>query len=75
MILYSIIPVEIVFESLNQQDEIKYFETEYLGEKLQVAQMENNRYMITRLISTSPKSYLNPGLQPGSIITNIKIKE
>ncbi|HPD01657.1 MAG TPA: YlzJ-like family protein, partial [Acetivibrio sp.] len=43
-------------------------ELNYLGEKVVVVPLSNNRYRIERVISTSPKAYLNPKLMPGSII-------
>lgn len=73
MILYSIMPVDIVFRNFDYGDEVKYFETEYMGEKVQVADIGNNKYRINKIISTSPQAYLNPGLQPGNIISNIKL--
>ncbi len=73
MILYSIMPVDIVFKDFDYGREVKYFETEYLGEKVQVAEAGDNQYRITKIISTSPQAFLNPGLQPGCIISNIKI--
>ncbi len=75
MILYSIIPVEYVFRDLsNKSEEAEYFETEYMGEKLQVARQGNDSYRIVRIISTSPKAFLNPMLQPGSILNGITVK-
>jgi len=70
MIFHSIVPIDFVFANFNQNSsgEGKYIEVEYLGEKVQVSPVTNNEYVIVRLISTSPKSYLNPRLQPGSII-------
>lgn len=69
MILYSIVPVEIVFGKFyNQPEENKYIELEYLGEKIIAVALSNNRYKIDRIISTSPKAYLNPNLAPGTII-------
>lgn len=68
MILYSIIPVDLVFsESWDRQNQ-PFLEMNYMGEKVQVTPLENNRYVIQRLISSSPKAYLNPRLQPGSVI-------
>lgn len=69
MILYTIIPDELIFE--NKQEDIgstNLKEVDYLGERVQVMQTEGNRYVISRLISTSPKAYLNPKLQPGAIV-------
>ncbi|HHX17800.1 MAG TPA: hypothetical protein GX727_02945 [Clostridium sp.] len=69
MILYSIVPVEIVFGNFsNQIKENEYVELEYLGEKIIAIPLSNNRYKIDRIISTSPKVYLNPNLAPGTII-------
>lgn len=70
MILYSIIPMEIVmgiYENSNVSKD-EYTEMKYLGEMIQAVPIENNRYIIRRLISTSPKAYLNPRFQPGTII-------
>ncbi len=69
MILYTIIPDEFIFE--NRQEDIastNLKEVDYMGERVQVMQTEGNRYVISRLISTSPKAYLNPKLQPGAIV-------
>lgn len=69
MILYSIVPVEFVFGNFNSQVEnSEYVELEYLGEKIVAISMSNNKYKIDRIISTSPKVYLNPNLVPGTII-------
>ncbi len=67
MILYSIIPVEVVFSEQNN-DNYKFVEIEYEGEKVVASQLSNNTYRINRVISTSPKVYLNPKLMPGEII-------
>jgi hypothetical protein len=69
MILYSIIPADIVFGSPDG-GEAKYLEAEYLGEKILVTRLENDDYMIARLLSTNPRAYLNQKLQPGSIVRN-----
>jgi hypothetical protein len=69
VILYTIIPDEFIFE--NRQEDIastNLKEVDYMGERVQVMQTEGNRYVISRLISTSPKAYLNPKLQPGAIV-------
>ena len=52
----------------NQIKENEYVELEYLGEKIIAIPLSNNRYKIDRIISTSPKAYLNPNLAPGTII-------
>ncbi len=69
MIIYSIVPPEIIFEEkANEFNASNLIEINYLGEKLQVTPLENNRYMIQRILSTSLKSYLNPDIQPGKVI-------
>lgn len=71
MILYSIVPVEVVFDSTNNCDEYNFMEIEYEGEKVVVTQLSNRKYKVDRLISTSPKAYLNPKLMPGQIIDTL----
>lgn len=69
MILYSIIPVDVVFGSKNNfLKEYNFIEVEYEGEKIEVTPLQGSTYRVNRLISTSPKTYLNPKLMPGSVI-------
>lgn len=68
MILYSIVPPEVVFKNFYERDDPNSVELNYLGEKVVAVPLSNNRYKIERVISTSPKAYLNPKLMPGSII-------
>ncbi|HOM01414.1 MAG TPA: YlzJ-like family protein [Acetivibrio sp.] len=69
MILYSIVPTEIVFGNFGVCENQNYIEVDYSGERVVVMPLSNNRYMISRVISTSPKAFLNPKLMPGNIIT------
>lgn len=68
MILYSIIPPEVVFQGSTYTDEMKFIEAEYKGEKIMVTQMADKSYEIARLLSTCPKTFLNPAYQPGNRI-------
>lgn len=69
MILYTIVPAEIIFgRNDNGQERQARFETEYLGVKVQIELLPDNRYVINRIISSSPQAFLNPKLQPGTII-------
>lgn len=68
MILYSIIPVDLVFGSNNFAEGYNFVEVEYEGEKIEATPLQGSTYRVNRLISTSPKTYLNPKLMPGSII-------
>lgn len=86
MILYTIMPLHAVFgDGYNNfggayNNEYagypgKCTEINYLGEKVMVYPLENNRYVINRIFSTSPKAYLNPKLQPGRIINRNSYNE
>lgn len=69
MILYSIVPAEVVFGGQDGgSTAVELKEMDYMGEKVQVSALTNNRYVIQRLLSTKPGAYLNPMLQPGTII-------
>ena len=71
MILYSIIPVDVVFGCQYNCEDFNLKEIDYEGEKVVVSQLSNNTYRVDRIISTSPKAYLNPKLMPGKIIENL----
>ena len=73
MILYSIIPAEIVFKDYSEQIPLQFIEAEYLGNKVQVVQSAANEFVISRVLSTEPKTYLDPRLQPGTVVRDIKI--
>lgn len=68
MILYSIVPSEIVLKDIDKGNQVILKEVEYMGEKIIVAPLQNNQYEIKRLISTSPRAFLDPKFQPGNII-------
>ncbi|MCX7842440.1 MAG: YlzJ-like family protein [Clostridia bacterium] len=68
MIMHSIIPNELIFGGFPGSIENNFKEMEYLGVRVQVSQSSNNTLVIQRVISTSPKAYLNPKLQPGMSI-------
>ena len=68
MILYSIIPPEIVFDHYNAEN-VGAKEINYLGEKVIVVPLENNQVKIERILSTSPQAFLNPKLQPGAVLS------
>lgn len=65
MILYSIVPAEVVFQGSLGKDEVKYFEAGYKGERVVVSQITDQSCSISRLLSTNPRVYLNPEFQPG----------
>ncbi len=68
MILYTIVPEELIFKNLEGNTQNADKEIDYLGEKIIVTPLPNNEFQINRIISTSLKAYLDPRLQPGNII-------
>jgi len=71
MILYSIIPPEMVFRGYSYEEYAepeKLYEAYYNGERIIVAQKSDNSYEIRRLLSTNPRSFLNPAFMPGNTV-------
>lgn len=68
MIFHSVIPVEMVFEEYYRNIDNKTMVIDYLNEKVEVQPLEDNQFVIRRLLSTSPGAYLDSRLQPGLII-------
>lgn len=67
MTLWSILPAELV---LNNMDEIPaYEEIQYNNIKMLVEKISPTQCKINRLLSTDPQDYLQPQIQPGSILT------
>ena len=66
MILYTIYDPEFVFST--QQNNVSYSEMSVDGVKVQISLENNSDFRVERIISTNPNDYLNPKLQPGSII-------
>ncbi|MGI6485217.1 MAG: hypothetical protein GX759_07320 [Thermoanaerobacterales bacterium] len=66
MILYTLMPREVIFDGFDKQHEYK--EVEVDGIKLLIEPLELNKAKIVRMISTDPQDYLNPNLSPGKII-------
>lgn len=67
MVIHSIVPLEIILDGHDQlaaPDEI-----EYGGVIMHVERLGGGQARIVRLISPDPAHYLQPHLQPGSIIT------
>ncbi len=74
MILYSIVPPEVVFAGFGATDDIKYIEGKYRGEKVLVAQMADGDLRMSRLFSTRPSSFLDPAFQPGCEVNERELK-
>lgn len=67
MILWTIVPEDVIFASQNQPDLICE-EIDYSGQKLIVEQISPSEFRINRLLTTNPSDYLDSKLQPGKII-------
>ena len=73
MIYYSIIPLEVVLKGENPFDNNNTSRIiSYQGCQVEVASTTGGQMQIQRVISTSPKDYLNPKLQPGATIDILK---
>jgi len=68
VILYSIVPAEIVFDNNTNNIGNRFVEIDYMGQKVEAVSLSNSQFVISRVLSTSPQVYLNPKLQPGTII-------
>ena len=68
MILYSIVPPEVVFSENSEQGSCNNYSMDYMGEKVSATPILGGGFIITRVLSTSLKAYLDPKLQPGAKI-------
>ena len=67
MILWSIVPPDIIFSDVNIEP--IYEEVEYSGLKCVVEKINSAQCRIVRLLTTNPSDYLRNELQPGTILT------
>lgn len=75
MILYSIIPPELVFQGFNDYERRTHFFAEFRGERVMVTKRPDNQFEITRLLSTRPASFLDPAYQPGNLVDMQDLKQ
>lgn len=66
MLLWSIIPEEIVFNGFEQAQEYESFQ--YLGRDVLVSREKNGERKIVRLLSSNPKDYCDQRFSPGATI-------
>lgn len=66
--LYTPMPLEIVFQNLGQ-DDIKMVNQIKNGVPIQIMVSKDGTARIERILSTNPQDYLNAELQPGQVIT------
>jgi hypothetical protein len=67
-VLYTILPHEMVFAGVEEEENREYFEVPMQGGSLVLEAMANNQAKIVRVISSDARIFLNPNLQPGSVI-------
>ena len=65
MILYTIVDPDVTWYN---EESTKTMEITYKGVQIEVKKIDEKHFMINRIFSTDLKHYLNPELQPGSII-------
>ncbi|MHB1125532.1 MAG: YlzJ-like family protein [Bacillota bacterium] len=66
MVLYTVMPMEMVLEGMDQQRD--WVETEYEGIIMQVEPLKLGEARVVRIFSTDPQDFLNPRYQPGAVI-------
>ncbi|WP_282941910.1 YlzJ-like family protein [Paenibacillus sp. RC67] len=67
MIHYTVMPLEVVMEGIEEM-EANQVEIVVNGVTMQVQPLNSNQATIVRLISGNPQDYLNPQYTPGRII-------
>lgn len=67
MIMYSIVPVEQIFEGFdNEQEPLEEISID--GILMQVQPISSRQAKIVRIISPDPQDFLNPSYAPGKMI-------
>lgn len=69
MIIWTVMPEEMVLENIQVQQSPHYEEIEYGGTKLMVERMSSSQCRIVRILSSNPQDYLRPEFQPGVVFT------
>ena len=66
MILYSIVPEEVVWQDWEKARE--FLEVTFNGVTVQVERVGPDTFRLTRVFSTDPYDYLKPVFQPGTLL-------
>lgn len=64
--MHTVMPIEVIFPAQEQSISLK--EMPYNGVNLLVEQLPDGRKRIERIISSDPQDFLNPQMQPGTMI-------
>lgn len=67
MILWTILPLEMVFAEANSQPPT-FDEIEYAGRTVMVEKIGADNMKVVRVITTDPQDYLRPEFQPGTVL-------
>lgn len=72
MLLYTIIPLEIIFDEEDEKHALvespKEIEIKNGQTSIMCQQLPSGEMRVNRIISTNPQDYLNPHWQPGAIM-------
>lgn len=68
MIIYSVMPQEVIFENFDQMEKADVREVKMGGITMLVEPTGPYEGKIVRLISPDPQDYLNPSYAPGQTI-------
>ncbi|HJV46681.1 MAG TPA: YlzJ-like family protein [Bacillota bacterium] len=69
MIIYSVLPMELIMQQQETNNQLQHEETEVDGVRMVVERSTGiGEAKIVRLLSTNPQDFLNPRLMPGQTI-------
>ncbi|MCU9612047.1 YlzJ-like family protein [Caldibacillus lycopersici] len=69
MILYTIIPQELIFETEQKALENKERFVHYQGIPVAIEPVNGNEVRVTKILSTDPTHYLNSNCFPGAVLS------
>ncbi|MDO6847460.1 YlzJ-like family protein [Priestia megaterium] len=69
MILYTMMPQELIFQQSYQQEQSQPKLVNHNGIPVIVEENEQKQQQIVRILSTNPQDYLNENYYPGQILS------
>ncbi|MQR88771.1 hypothetical protein GFV16_23175 [Bacillus megaterium] len=69
MILYTMMPQELIFQQSYQQEQSQPKLINHNGIPVVVEENEQKQQQIVRILSTNPQDYLNENYYPGQILS------
>lgn len=66
MMIWSIIPTELIFEGADQMKAPRYLN--YQGKKLLVTEGADGKFSVMSLLSSDPSDFLDARFAPGSVV-------